>query len=185
MADIKKEINDFKNAIYGEEVRGSMVSLAEKLNREVEGNTIDAKEAAGNANRAAEGANAGAAAAVTAAGNANKAAEGARAGAAAAVVAAGDANKAAGSATQVANEVQRKLDAGELTGPQGVQGPQGPPGPQGSSGVMVCPSGMFSLYLDPKTGNLYAEYPDGEVPPRFEYDTKTGNLYYVTDDGEV
>ena len=34
MADISKEIQDFKNAVYGEEVRGSMISLAEKLNKE-------------------------------------------------------------------------------------------------------------------------------------------------------
>lgn len=35
MADISKEIRDFKQAIYGEEVRGSMVTMAEKLNKEI------------------------------------------------------------------------------------------------------------------------------------------------------
>lgn len=39
MADISKEIQDFKEAVYGEEVRGSLVSLAEKINDEVEENT--------------------------------------------------------------------------------------------------------------------------------------------------
>ena len=34
MADISKEIKDFKDAVYGEEVRGAMISLAEKLNKE-------------------------------------------------------------------------------------------------------------------------------------------------------
>ena len=42
MADIRKEIQDFQDAVYGEEVRGSMISLAEKVNRE----SIDAKTAA-------------------------------------------------------------------------------------------------------------------------------------------
>ena len=32
MADISKEIENFRSAVYGEEVRGSMVSLAEKMN---------------------------------------------------------------------------------------------------------------------------------------------------------
>ena len=39
MADISKEVQDFKTAIYGEDVRDSMVSLAEKINNEVENNT--------------------------------------------------------------------------------------------------------------------------------------------------
>ena len=34
MADISKELDNFKNAKYGKDVRGSMVSLAEKLNKE-------------------------------------------------------------------------------------------------------------------------------------------------------
>ena len=46
---------------------------------------------------------------------------------------------------------------------------------------MMAPSaGMFSLYLDPATGNLYADYPDGENPPAFEYDSESGDLYYIT-----
>ena len=32
MADISKEIENFRSAVYGEEVRGSMISLAEKMN---------------------------------------------------------------------------------------------------------------------------------------------------------
>ena len=35
MADISNEINNFRSAIYGEEVRGSMITLAEKLNTEM------------------------------------------------------------------------------------------------------------------------------------------------------
>lgn len=190
MADISKEINDFGHAVYGEEVRGSMISLAEKLNKEVETNTGDVDAAVKRTNTATQ--------------EAINATKDARAAEAAALEAEAQADVAARNATDIANEVQRRLDAGELTGPQGpqgeqgVQGPQGPAGPagqqgekgekgdtgpQGPSGVIAPSSGMFSLYLDPETGNLYAEYPDGETPPDFEYEAETGNLYYITDGG--
>lgn len=125
--------------------------------------------------------------------------------------AAGLANSAATRAATAAKEaeklrenIQGKLDRGELkgdkgekgdTGPQGLQGIQGEKGdigsrgPQGvkgdkgdkgDSGVMAPASGMFSLYLDPATGNLYADYPDGETAPAFQYDSTSGNLYYLT-----
>ena len=41
MANIQPEIDDFQNAVYGEEVRGSLISLAEKLNSEVEAGTTN------------------------------------------------------------------------------------------------------------------------------------------------
>ena len=114
------------------------------------------------------------------------------------------ATTAAEEAEKLRENIAGKLDRGELkgdkgdkgdTGPQGIQGekgdkgdtgPQGPQGiqgiqgVQGESGVMAPASGMFSLYLDPATGNLYADYPDGETPPAFEYNAETGNLYYLT-----
>lgn len=43
MADISKEIQDFRDAVYGEEVRGSMISLAEKVNKE-SGDAVEAAE---------------------------------------------------------------------------------------------------------------------------------------------
>lgn len=57
MADISQEINDFKNAIYGEEVRDSMISLAKKLNTEVESNTTNVNQAVETANTASTAAN--------------------------------------------------------------------------------------------------------------------------------
>lgn len=39
MADISKEIRNFQEAVYGEDVRGSMISLAEKVNEEAENST--------------------------------------------------------------------------------------------------------------------------------------------------
>ena len=99
MADISAEIAAFQNAVYGEEVRGSMISLAEKLNDVTEDTeaTVDSFEtnitaAITAANEAATNANSKATAANTAASSANAAADGANA-------AASDANSAAESAT--------------------------------------------------------------------------------------
>lgn len=91
----------------------------------------------------------------------------------------GQAEAAAQDASAIAKDLTSRLESGEL---KGKKGDTGPAGPKGESGIMAPSSGMFSLYLDPETGNLYAEYPDGETPPRFEYEAGTGNLYYVIDE---
>ena len=53
-----------------------------------------------------------------------------------------------------------------------------PTGPQGPSGVMAPSAGMYCLRVDPTTGDLWVDYPDGTEPPAFRYDNDTGNLYY-------
>ena len=182
MADISKEIQNFKTAVYGEEVRDSIISLVQKLNTEVEHNTDGVKTAIGNVNNSARNADNSAKNANIAAQDAANAAGEARKGKAEALSAASEAGRAAENANTVTAEVQRMLDAGELTGPPGIPGPpgkEGEKGEQGESGVIAISSGMFALELDPATGNLYAVYPDGEIPPQFEYDSVTGNLYYV------
>lgn len=88
-----------------------------------------------------------------------------------------DANTAADEANNITDILTDKLEAGEFKGEKGDKGDKG------DSGVMVPTSGMFSLWLDGETGDLYAEYPDGSTPPQFEYDAESGNLYFVTDDG--
>lgn len=112
--------------------------------------------------------------------SANSAAEHANTAAEKAQGQAQSAEEAANLANNTAEDLISRRDSGEFTGPQGPEGPQGP---KGDSGVMAPASGMFSLYLDSETGNLYAEYPDGSSPPQFEYDPETGNLYFVTDEG--
>lgn len=166
MADISQEVKSFRDAVYGEEVRGSMISLAEKLNTEVENNTKSANTAAENANSAAT--------------KANDAANSAGSVISLANTAANNATNAAADANAVKEDILARLEAGELKGEKGDTGDRGP---KGESGVTAPSAGMFSLYLDQETGNLYAEYPDGSNPPVFEYDQVTGNLYYVTDDG--
>lgn len=97
--------------------------------------------------------------------------------AAKAAAAAENANQVLENVEEVRQDLADRVASGEFDGAPGAQGPQGP---QGESGVMAPSAGMFSLYLDPATGNLYADYPDGENPPAFEYDSESGNLYYVT-----
>ena len=105
MADISPEIAAFQNAVYGEDVRSSMVSLANKLNDEVEDATatVDSFEdgiadAITDATTAAANANSKATLANTAASDANTAKT-------AANNAATAANNAASSATAAANTV--------------------------------------------------------------------------------
>lgn len=99
MADISQEIDDFKNAIYGEEVRDSMVSLAQKLNTEVEGNTTNVNQAVETANSASSAANQAVQDANTTLQAANQAVQNA---AGSASAAAGSASAAAGSAENAA-----------------------------------------------------------------------------------
>lgn len=42
-------------------------------------------------------------------------------------------------------------------------------------------AGVFTLQVD-ADGNLYAVYPDGTVPPEFEFESATGNLYLIVPD---
>ena len=96
MADISTEIANFQNAVYGEEVRGSMISLAEKLNDVTEDceTTVDTMEA---------GYDAAMEAAATATASANDAASSANSAASSAAAAASSANTAAANATSKAN----------------------------------------------------------------------------------
>lgn len=106
MADISAEIAAFKNAVYGEEVRSSMVSAIEKINdvaedaeSTVEGFSAGVTQAISNANTAASAANTAASNANTKASAANTAATNANTARTAANNAATAANNAASAAT--------------------------------------------------------------------------------------
>lgn len=88
MADISKEIQNFRSARKGKDVRGSMISLAEKVNREA----MDASQAAANSSASAGAAASNAQLAVT------------------------RANTAVQNANQAAQDIQDKADAGDFTG---------------------------------------------------------------------
>lgn len=154
--DISEELQDWQNARYGREVRSANVSALTKLQNQTN-SCVDFINQKGNEIEDIKQD------AIQAAGQAAAAAE--------------NANQALENVEEVRQDLADRVAAGEFDGAPGAQGPQGP---QGESGVMAPSAGMFSLYLDPATGNLYADYPDGETPPAFEYDSESGNLYYVT-----
>lgn len=154
--DLSPERKAWQDAVYGEDVRGAGISSLQKTEDIINGTVNEV-------NQAAKGVQENTVAA-------NRAAEMANA-------AAANADNVRESTEALRQDLQQKKDNDYW---RGGQGPTGATGPQGKSGVMVPTSGMFSLYLDPATGNLYAEYPDGSEPPKFEYDASTGNLYYVT-----
>lgn len=139
MADISNEIKNFREAVYGEEVRGSMISLAEKLNEvseateEAEKKRVtaengrvsaetkrqtDTAEAIKKNNAATERANTAASAAETATEETNRATENANEKAALADTAAKKADAAAKSANDAAGTVEAAktaaLEAAEL-----------------------------------------------------------------------
>lgn len=189
-----EKYSSFRSAVYVEEVNntpenydGSLTEL-EQLEKRINESIEDAETATEEASEAAKHAEINSELASSAATRANAAAK---------------------EAEKVREDIVNKLETGQLTGPQGPigpqgeKGPQGPQGkqgekgergekgdrgdtgPQGESGVMAPASGMFSLYLDPATGNLYADYPNGATPPAFEYNTDTGELYYLTGEDAV
>lgn len=73
MADISKEIQDFRESVYGEEVRGSMISLAEKVNADGEQALGDVTEAIERSDQAVTTANAASESAQQAVADANTA----------------------------------------------------------------------------------------------------------------
>lgn len=159
--NLEPEIQQWKDAYCGEDVRQANINAFEKIQTSVNEAITGVTQVANNADQVQRSA-------IQAAGQAAAAAE--------------NANQALENVEEVRQDLADRVASGEF---DGAPGEQGPPGPQGESGVMAPTSGMFSLYLDPATGNLYAEYPDGSTPPQFEYDEESGNLYFVTnDDGE-
>lgn len=113
MADITKEIKDFQSAIYGKDVRKSMVSLAQKINEETEGATgtvASYEQAETNRVNAEIQRDANEKKRVSEFANLKKESE-----------------SATLAANNVTETVQKKLDNGEFVGPQGIQGKQGEP----------------------------------------------------------
>lgn len=156
--NLEPEIQQWEDAYCGEDVRQANIDAFEKIQASVNEAIAGVKQVANSADQVQQSAIQAAAQAAAAAENANQALE---------------------NVEEVRQDLADRVASGEFNG---APGEQGPPGPQGESGVMAPASGMFSLYLDPATGDLYAEYPDGSTPPQFEYDSESGNLYFVTDD---
>lgn len=162
MADISQEIEAFKAAKKGRDVRGSMVSLAEKVNQEVENNTSSVAVAITDANNAATNAN-------TQAGNANTAAS--------------NANTAASNAEATRQDLLDRLAAGEF---KGDKGDTGETGPQGQSGISIPPSARVYIYTDDANNSaIHCVYDDAlyDAPP-FNYNDTTGAISWSYDNGQ-
>lgn len=154
--DLAPERKIWKGAGRGEHVRGAGISSLQKTEDVINGTVDEVNKAADEVQKNTEAANLAVAKANSALTNANNALE---------------------NVEDVRQDITRRVASGEFKGDTGATGATGA---QGASGVMAPSSGMFSLFLDPATGDLFADYPSGESPPAFEYDAKTGNLYYVT-----
>lgn len=201
LADISKEIEAWRSARYGKDVRQAQIDLSNKLNKEVETNTdkvnetekqIKAAEAARvTAETARVNAEKGRATAETARVNAEKSrvtAENNRVSAEKARESAENnraeeykkiktkSNEVIEAIEEVTDEVQKKLDNGDFIGPPGPQGIQGEKGDQGNPGVVTQISpGMFALEVD--NGHLMLIHnDDDEAPPLSIQD---GHLYYL------
>ena len=118
MANIQPEIDDFASAVYGEEVRQSMISLAEKLNTEVEAGSATINQYTTDITQAIADAESGATAANTAAGNANTAAGNANS-AAASADSSRTAIEANETARQNAETARQNAEQGRVTAEQG------------------------------------------------------------------
>lgn len=124
MADISKEIQAFEDAVYGEEVRGSMISLAEKVNSEASKAQTDAADVVKRANSGEFKGDKG-----------DTGPQGPK------------------GATGSAGPIGPKGEKGD-TGPQGPAGPQGLQGPAGKDGVVTqLPIGTFSMHIN-EAGHL-------------------------------
>ena len=154
--NLEPEIQQWEDAYCGEDVRRANMDAFEKIQASVNEAIAGVTQVANSADQVQQSAIQAAAQAAAAAENANQALE---------------------NVEEVRQDLADRVASGEFNG---APGEQGPPGPQGESGLMAPSAGMFSLYLDPATGNLYADYPDGENPPAFEYDSESGDLYYIT-----
>lgn len=97
MADISRELETWKTARYGRDVRQAQIDLSNKLNNEVIKNTVDVQNGLQMIDAAINRAD----------------------------TAKDNANKAATAANNIASTVQQKLDNGDFIGPMGPKGNDG------------------------------------------------------------
>lgn len=154
--DLTREIRDWEEAVYGEEVRSANSRALQKIQNSV-------NEALNDVNQSAQNINTTLSDLEPAIARANAAAN--------------IANNSAQATDSVRNDIVGRLQAGEFKGDKGDRGEKGA---TGASGVTATASGFFTLEVD-ASGDLYVVTPDGETPPNFEYEQSTGNLYLIVD----
>lgn len=154
--DLSTEIGKWRDAIYGEEVRGAAISALEKMQGSINDAVQDVSNSANNINTMVADLEPAIARANAAANTANTSAQ---------------------ATDSVRNDIVRRLQDGEFKGDKGDRGEKGA---TGASGVTATASSFFTLEVD-TSGDLYVVTPDGGTPPNFEYEQSTGNLYLIVD----
>ena len=176
MADISQEIQAFRDAVKGEEVRGSMISLAEKVNADGENALSEVAEQVAIISEISTVATQTLQEANVATGEANEAT-------ASANTAAVNANNAATNAAETRQDMLDRLAAGEFKGEKGDTGEQGP---QGQSGVNVPASSRMYIYTDDANNSaIHCVYDDTlyDAPP-LNYNDVTGAISWTYDNGQ-
>ena len=158
--DLTREIRDWEEAVYGEEVRSANSRALQKIQNSV-------NEALDDVNQSAQNINTTLSDLEPAIARANAAAN--------------TANTSAQATDSVRNDIVRRLQDGEFKGDKGDRGEKGA---TGASGVTATASGFFTLEVD-ASGDLYVVTPDGGTPPNFEYEQSTGNLYLIVEEEEI
>lgn len=162
MADISKELEAWRTARYGKDVRQAQIDLSNKLNSEVEKNTETVSHWADETKVSAEYAKA----------QGQYAAEQGK-----------RAEAAANAANTTAEELLERAEAGEFDGPPGPAGPAGADGKDGingkdgANGVIVdIDTGYFAMQI--RDGYLHVIYPDNASKPPLSINDE-GNLVFT------
>lgn len=191
MADISKEIEAWRSARYGKDVRQAQIDLSNKLNTEVEQGTqtIHNYTAAEAARVEAEAARAQAEVErVEEFDQMMEDAETAIEDVRGATIAASDyitqqgqrAEAAANQAEAAVADLAQRVENGEFNGPPGPVGPPGEDGKDGADGViMTLTAGQIAMQI--QDGDLHVYYSDADDPPG--YSIQDGDLILNIEEG--
>lgn len=149
MANIVEKIKQIRQAVYGKDVRESIASSLEEMNKDNLKAIQDASTAITSAVEAKENADTAAQAANEAASSANAAAQGAN-------TATTNANNAAEAANDIAEEIERQLQAGELKGDPGSRTLYG------SGAPLISIGNVGDWYYDTTSENWDVYYKSAE-----------------------
>lgn len=167
VADITQIIKDFRSAVYGKEVRGAMVDLAEKVNEE----SSTALATANKADKTSNDAKSSAAQSLTKLQQLKTLVE--------QTIAQLEADVARGRFIGATGETGAPGPQGPrgLQGEKGEKGDTGATGPQGKSGVTAASGSVFTLYTDTADNcAIHCVYDDGLGVPPITYDQETGAI---------
>lgn len=187
--DLSPERSAWRDAVYGEEVRGAGISSLQKTEDVINGTVNEVNQTADSVKMTTQ-------AASNAVNTANSALT--------------NANSALKNVEEVRQDLANRVASGEFKGEKGdagaqgpkgetgdqgsrgekgetgAQGPKGDPGAQGQSGVNIPASSRVYIYTDDADNSaIHCVYDDAlyDEPP-FLYDSSTGAIKWMYDDGK-